>query len=314
MAAIAAKIVTLHVVFIMLETEMLRTLWNVLIPLAIAYAAVLVLVFVFQSRLVFFPGTGREVVVTPQTYGLGFETVGIQTADGETLQAWWVPAEGARGSVLFLHGNAGNISHRLDYLLMFNRLRYSTLIVDYRGYGGSTGTPSEEGTYRDAEAAWDYLRHARLAQPRDVVIAGESLGAAVATRLATKVSPRAVVLFSTFTSVTDLGAQVYWFLPVRLLSRIGYDNRENLKRIRAPVFIAHSRDDDIVSYSHGKQLYEAANEPKSFLEMRGGHNDGLIFTQPEWVARLGVFLDRYADVRKLEPPMDADEVRTRKSD
>jgi len=306
---------------------MRRMLGELLIPLGLAYGAVLVLVFVFQSRLVFFPGTGREVVVTPQSYGLGFETVGIQTADGETLQAWWVPAEGARGTVLFFHGNAGNISHRLDYLLMFNRLRYSTLIVDYRGYGRSTGTPSEEGTYRDAEAAWDYLRHARLAQPRDVVIAGESLGAAVATRLAAELSllplgeghgmregrrehrapafpseertkagmgPRAVVLLSTFTSATDLGAEVYWFLPVRLLSRIGYDNRENLKRIRAPVFIAHSRDDDIVPYAHGKRLYEAANEPKAFLEMRGGHNDGFIFTQPEWVAQLGAFLDRHA--------------------
>ena len=269
-------------------------LGELLIPLGLAYGAVLVLVFAFQSHLVFFPGTGREVVVTPQSYGLGFEAVGIRTADGETLQAWWVPAEGARGTVLFFHGNAGNISHRLDYLLMFNRLRYSTLIVDYRGYGGSTGTPSEEGTYRDAEAAWDYLRHARLAQPRDVVIAGESLGAAVATWLAAKVGPRAVVVLSTFTSATDLGAEVYWFLPVRLLSRIGYDNRENLKRIRAPVFIAHSRDDDIVPYAHGKRLYEAANEPKTFLEMRGGHNDGFIFTQPEWVAQLGAFLDRHA--------------------
>ncbi len=273
---------------------MRRMVGELLIPLGLAYGAVLVLVFVFQSRLVFFPGTGREVVVTPQSYGLGFEAIGIRTADGETLQAWWVPAEGARGTVLFFHGNAGNISHRLDYLLMFNRLRYSTLIVDYRGYGGSTGAPSEAGTYRDAEAAWDYLRHARLARPRDVVIAGESLGAAVATWLAAEVGPRAVVLFSTFTSATDLGAEVYWFLPVRLLSRIGYDNRENLKRIRAPVFIAHSRDDDIVPYAHGKRLFEAANEPKAFLEMRGGHNDGFIFTQPEWVAQLGAFLDRYA--------------------
>jgi len=126
------------------------------------------------------------------------------------------------------------------------------------------------------------------------VIAGESLGGAVATWLAAEVGPRAVVLFSTFTSVNDLGAQVYWFLPVRLLSRFGYDNRENLKRIRAPVFIAHSRGDDIVPYAHGKRLFEAAGEPKAFLEMRGGHNDGFIFTQPEWVAALGAFLDRHA--------------------
>jgi len=285
---------------------MRRMLGELLIPLGIAYGAVLVLVFVFQSQLVFFPGTGREAVLTPQSYGMRFESLQIRTADGETLHGWWVPADDARGVVLFFHGNAGNISHRLDYLQMFKRLRYSTLIVDYRGYGKSTGTPSEAGTYRDAEAAWEHLRHARLAQPRNVVIAGESLGAAVATWLAAEVGPRAVVLFSTFTSVTDLGAEVYWFLPVRLLSRIGYDNRENLKRIRAPVFIAHSRDDDIVPYAHGKRLYEAANEPKTFLEMRGGHNDGFIFTQPEWVAQLGAFLDRHANGRRLEPPMDAD--------
>jgi len=273
---------------------MRRMLGELLIPLAIAYGAVLVLVYLFQSHLVYFPGTGREAVVTPQSYGLRYESVPIRTADGETLDAWWVPAENARGTVLFFHGNAGNISHRIDYLQMFHRLRYSTLIVDYRGYGKSSGTPSEEGTYRDAEAAWEHLRHARMAQPQDIVVAGESLGAAVATWLAAEVSPRAVLLFSTFTSVPDLGAQVYWFLPVRLLSRIGYDNLANLKRIRVPVFIAYSRDDDIVPYEHGRRLFEAAAEPKAFLEMRGGHNDGFIFTRQEWVAELGAFLDHYA--------------------
>jgi fermentation-respiration switch protein FrsA (DUF1100 family) len=278
---------------------MRRMLGELLIPFAIAYGAVLVLVYLFQSHLVYFPGTGREAVATPQSYGLRYESVPIRTADGETLDAWWVPAEGARGVVLFFHGNAGNISHRLDYLQMFHRLRYSTLVVDYRGYGKSTGSPSEAGTYRDAEAAWEHLRHARMAQPRDVVIAGESLGAAVATWLAAEKSlttgegPRAVLLFSSFTSVPDLGAQVYWFLPVRLLSRIGYDNVANLKRIHAPVFIAHSRDDDIVPFAHGRKLFEAAAEPKAFLEMRGGHNDGFIFTRPEWVAELGAFLDRH---------------------
>jgi len=270
---------------------MRRMLGELLIPLGIAYGVVLVLVFVFQSHLVFFPGTGREAVLTPQSYGMRFESVEIRTADGETLAAWWVPAEEARGTVLFFHGNAGNISHRLDYLQMFHRLRYSTLIVDYRGYGRSTGSPSEEGTYLDAEAAWDYARHGRLARPEDIVIAGESLGGAVATWLAAKVGPRAVILHSAFTSVNDLGSQVYWFLPVRLLSRFGYDNVENLKRISAPVFIAHSRDDDVVPYAHGKKLFEAANEPKAFLEMSGGHNDGFIFTRPEWVAALAAFLD-----------------------
>lgn len=269
-------------------------LWDFLISVALAYAAVLALVFVFQSRLVFYPEIGREVAVTPQTYGLKFEPAEIRTADGETLQAWWIPADEPRGTVLFFHGNAGNISHRLDYLMMFHRMRYATLIVDYRGYGRSTGSPSEEGTYRDAEAAWDYLRGARGVRQQDLVIVGESLGGAVASWLAAKVVPRAVVLLSTFTSATDLGAQIYWFLPVRLISRVGYHNAENLKRIKAPVFVAHSRDDEVIPYSHGRRLFELATEPKAFVEMSGGHNAGFIFVRPEWAAQLAAFLDRAA--------------------
>ena len=275
----------------------------------------------------------------------------IATEDGETLHAWWVPAAGARGTVLMFHGNAGNISHRLDYLLMFNRLGYAALIVDYRGYGKSTGSPSEEGTYRDALAAWRHLTEGRGIRPADIVIFGESLGAAVASWLAARLSlipdpssphprplsqegrgeaivpllppgegsgmregrrearasslplgersgvrgmPRAVVLTSTFTSATDLGAQVYWFLPVRLISRFRYDNLANLQAIRSPVLIAHSRDDDIVPFAHGRKLFAAANEPKQFLEMSGGHNDGFIFNHEEWVRALAGFLERHA--------------------
>lgn len=269
-------------------------LWEILGAVVIAYAAVLVLVFLFQSRLVYYPEIGRDITVTPKSYGLGHESVDIPTRDGETLHAWWVPAADARGTVLFFHGNAGNISHRLDYLLMFHRLGYSTLIVDYRGYGRSTGSPSEEGTYRDAEAAWDYLRDAREVRAQNLVIAGESLGGAVATWLAARVGPRSVLLFSTFTSATDLGAQIYWFLPVRLISRLGYDNLANLGRITSPVFIAHSSDDEIVPYSHGRKLFDATGGPKGFLEMRGGHNEGFVFARKEWVAELGTFLERHA--------------------
>lgn len=269
-------------------------LLQVLISVAIAYACVLALVFVFQSRLVYYPQIGREIAVTPQAYGLAFESLQIATEDGENLHAWWVPAAGARGTVLIFHGNAGNISHRLDYLLMFSRLGYSTLIVDYRGYGTSTGSPSEDGTYRDAVAAWRHLTEGRGIRPADIVIFGESLGAAVASWLAARHAPRALVLTSTFTSAADLGAQVYWFLPVRLISRFRYDNLANMTAIRSPLLIAHSRDDDIVPFAHGQKLFAAANEPKQFLEMRGGHNDGFIFMREEWVKALADFLARHA--------------------
>ena len=273
-------------------------LWNILMTFALGYGVVVALIALFQSHLVYFPDTGREIAATPQAIGLAFESVDVRTEDGETLHGWWVPAPGdagaARGTVLLFHGNAGNISHRLDYLQMFNRLGYATLAVDYRGYGKSTGTPSEEGTYRDALAAWDWLARTRGLKPQDIVIAGESLGGAVASWLAAKHTPRALILMSTFTSAPDLAAQVYPFLPVRLISRFSYDNASNLRQVKAPVLVAHSRDDEIVPFAHGQALFAAAGEPKEFLEMRGGHNDGFVFARGEWTAAVAAFLARHA--------------------
>jgi fermentation-respiration switch protein FrsA (DUF1100 family) len=264
---------------------------NIIIALAVTYAALLVLVFVFQSRLVYFPQVGRAMAGTPLDYGLEFETHEIETEDGERLYAWWVPARDARGTILVLHGNAGNISHRVDHLRILHRLGYASLIVDYRGYGRSTGSPSEAGTYRDAEAAWRWLVSRGVA-PKDIAILGESLGGAVAAWLAARVAPRALVLVSSFTSAPDLGAQVYPFLPVRLLSRFSYDTIGALRRVRAPVLVVHSPDDDVIPYSHGRALFAAANEPKQFLQIRGVHNDGFLFTREEWAGELRAFLER----------------------
>lgn len=269
----------------------MRQVLNFLISAVTVYAVILLLVFLFQSRLVYFPEVGRALVATPRAMGLDFEEVRL-AADGATLHGWWVPANAPRGAVLVLHGNAGNISHRLEYLAMFNRLGYATLIIDYRGYGKSSGTPSEDGTYRDGEAAWRHLIEARKLLPQDIVLFGESLGGGVATWLALEHPPRALVLASTFTSAPDLGAQVYPWLPVRWLARIEYNNLERIPRIAAPVLIAHSKGDDIIPFSHGQALFGAAREPKQFLELRGGHNDGFIFMREEWVREVGAFLER----------------------
>ncbi|MEK6591931.1 MAG: alpha/beta hydrolase [Pseudomonadota bacterium] len=273
-------------------------LWNIISAVAIAYVVIVALLFLFQSRLIYYPQIGREVAITPQAYGLGYESVSIRTEDGETLHAWWVPAPGgeaaARGIILFFHGNAGNISHRLDYLLMFSRLGYATLIVDYRGYGRSSGAPSEQGTYRDALAAWQWLTQTRGAVPQDIVVAGESLGGAVASWLAVNHAPRALLLMSAFTSVPDLAAQIYPFVPARLISRFSYDNLSNIPRIKSPLLIAHSRDDGIVPFAHGQALFAAAAGPREFLEMRGGHNEAFVFTREEWKNAVALFLERYA--------------------
>ena len=271
----------------------MRMVWSILVVLAVAYAGLLIAVFLFQSRLVYFPNIGRELSATPQDAGLEYEEVRLNTGDGESLHAWFVPAPQSRGTVLLFHGNAGNISHRLEYLSMLHRLGYSSFIFDYRGYGRSSGSPSEQGTYRDAEAAWHYLTVTRKIEPRRIALLGESLGGAVAAWLASRQQPGALVLASVFTSVPEMAAEVYPFLPVRLLSRFDYNTRACLEKVEVPVLVAHSREDDIISYRHGRALFDAARGPKSFLEMRGGHNDGFLFSRETWAGALGAFLDRY---------------------
>lgn len=274
-----------------------RMLFNIIILAAIAYTALALLVFVAQPRLIYYPETGRDIITTPDQAGLAYEPVKLSTVDGETLHGWFVPAlakgvQGVeRGTVLFFHGNAGNISHRMEYLLMFHRLGYDTFIFDYRGYGQSSGSPSESGTNLDAEAAWRYLTETKGIPPARIVLFGESLGGAVAAWLAARQKPAVLVLASVFTSVPDMAAKIYPFLPVRLLSRFDYNTLGYLRSITCPVFVAHSPQDEIVPLEHGRMLYQAAPEPKQFLELQGGHNDGFIFMRETWVKALGGFID-----------------------
>jgi len=268
----------------------MRMMWNGLGILAAIYGGLSLLVYLFQSHLVFYPGTGRDSAAIPGQIGLPYEDIHLKTSDGISLHGWYIPAMQQRGTVLFLHGNAGNISHRLDSVLMFHRLGYSTLIIDYRGYGSSGGTPSEQGTYRDAEAAWLYLTEQRHIPSCRIVLFGESLGGAIAAWLATRQQPAALVIASGFTSVPDLGQQIYPYLPIRCLARIRYDTREYLRTVSVPVLIAHSPEDDIVPFKHGRALFAAANPPKQFLELAGGHNDGFIYMHESWVKILGDFL------------------------
>lgn len=268
-------------------------MWHIIGMLAAVCVGVALLLYFFQERLVYYPEAGREIIATPTQVGLSYQELRISTSDGVSLHGWYVPALLPRGTVLFFHGNAGNISHRIDSVEMFHRLGYSTLIFDYRGYGKSGGRPSEEGTYLDAEAAWRYLTEQLRISPCRIILFGESLGGAIGVWLAAKYKPTALVIASSFTSVPNLAQNFYPYLPVRWLMRISYDSEKNLKSVAAPVFIAHSPDDDIVPFSHGQALFAAANHPKKFLELAGGHNDGFIFMREAWVKALGDFLDEH---------------------
>ncbi len=274
----------------------MRLLGTLLVGLALGYAALAALLFVFQSRFIYFPEMGRQDRATPAQLRLPFEEVRIATADGETLHGWFVPAPDARATVLFLHGNAGSIVHRLDWLPMFQRLRLSALLVDYRGFGASTGSPSEPGTYADAEAAWRHLTAARRIPPGHIVVFGESLGGAVAAQLAARVDPAALVLHSAFTSAPDLAADLYPFLPARLLTRYRYDTLGEVKALRCPLLVAHSPQDEIIPLAHGRRLYDAAAGRKQWIELAGSHNDGFLFMRKDWVRQFDEFLQRHLPV------------------
>jgi len=268
-------------------------LWTTALAIAVAYLVVVALVVLFQARLVYFPS--RDLAATPASAGLPFEEVALAASDGVRLSAWFIPAEKPRGVVLFCHGNAGNISHRIEIAAYLRRMGLSALLFDYRGYGRSEGTPTERGTYLDAEAAWNWLVEQRGVAPRRIVAWGESLGGPIAARLATERRLGALVLQSTFTSLPDLGAQLYPWLPVRLLSRLKYPTLAYVAEARCPVLVLHSPTDEIVPCSHGRRLFDAAKEPKAFVELTGGHNDGFLLSGRPFADALEAFLARHLD-------------------
>ncbi|HUT32053.1 MAG TPA: alpha/beta hydrolase, partial [Planctomycetota bacterium] len=269
------------------RTSARRLIVIIVVVIAAVYVGLCLLVYLVQARLVYFPI--REIEATPRSLGLSYEEVKLQASGGIELSAWFIPCEGSRGTVLFCHGNAGNISHRLHIIRMFHDLGFGMLIFDYRGYGQSQGSPTEHGTYLDAQAAWDYLVERAVPAER-IVIYGESLGGAVAAWLAKENAPGALVLQSTFTSLPDVGARVYPWLPVRLLSRFRYDARSHVQQVKCPVLVAHGSRDEIVPYALGRKLFEAANEPKEFLEISGSHNDGLALPD---ITGLDAFLSKH---------------------
>lgn len=262
---------------------------TILLVILVGYLILSLSAFVFQSHLVYFPD--RSLVADPGTIGLAFEEAVFESDDGISLHGWWIPADEPRAILLFFHGNAGNISHRLESIALFHDLGLSTFIFDYRGYGRSGGGPTEEGLYRDARAAWAYLTEIRGFDPESIVLFGRSLGAAAAIELATKVGAGALVIESAFTSIPEIGAKAYWWLPVKLLARIRFDSRRRVADLRCPLLVVHSPDDEIIPFEMGRRLFDAAPEPKSFLEIRGSHNDGFLTSGEAYVLGLNAFLE-----------------------
>jgi len=270
-----------------------RRVLNLVLLLLGVYVALCVAVYVLQDRFIWIPS--RAIVASPDQYGLAHRELELSTADGVRLHGWLVEGPGdadeePRGAVLVCHGNAGNVSNCIGLAEGFRAMGFAVLLFDYRGYGLSTGSPDEHGTYLDAAAAWAHLVEVEGFAPEDVVIFGQSLGGAVATHLARQVHAGAVIVENAFTSAPALGAEVYRILPVRLLMRTHYPTLENLEAIDAPKLVIYTREDEIVPAAHGEALFAAAREPKQQLVTAGGHNDGGFLQRAEWREAVRLFL------------------------
>jgi pimeloyl-ACP methyl ester carboxylesterase len=241
----------------------------------------------FQRRFLYFPD--RLLVGGPRDRGFAHEEVELRTEDAVRLHAWWLPTPGAARTALFLHGNAGNVSYWLEAAAAFRDAGWSTLLLDYRGYGRSEGEPTEQGTYLDARAAWMHLVHERGVDPFSIVAVGRSLGGGVATWLARHHPLAGLVLEATFTSIADVVAHAAPLPGIRRFVRLGYPSLSRMPQLDVPLLVVHGRGDDLVPFAHGRALFDAAAGPKRFVELAGGHNDAFTESRAAYVAALQEF-------------------------
>ena len=260
---------------------MAKRMLSWLITLLAVYGFVLLFVMWREKSFIYYPS--RDTGPMPERG----QDVWLTTTDGVRVNGWFVPAESnAVLTVLFCHGNAGNISHRLEKLALLRNLGVNVFIFDYRGYGRSDGAPDEQGTYRDAQAAHEFL------SGKTIIVYGESLGAAVAVDLAMKNHVAGVIIEEPFTSAVDVGQKMFPYLPVRLIARNRYDTLSKISRVDAPLLILHSRDDEFFPIRHAERLLAAASEPKRLVELRGGHNDAFLISEATYRSALREFFSR----------------------
>lgn len=257
------------------------------------YAGFAAHLYLTQDQKIFFPEP--DLQITPDQIGLPYDEVKLPSSDGVMLHGWYVIAAAKpRATVLYLHGNSGNIGSCLENVKQLVLLGMNVLVIDYRGYGGSTGQPSEQGLYDDAEAAWRYLLDTRKVSPQEIVVYGQSLGGAVASWLAARHTPGALILEAAFTSLPDSAAERYPWLPVRWLSRYRFDTLATLKTVRCPVMIVHSIDDEVTPYRHGLRLYDAVDSSMAtMLDLHGTHNGAVHDSLMIYTRGVDSFLTRY---------------------
>ncbi|MDH5648315.1 MAG: lysophospholipase [Gammaproteobacteria bacterium] len=259
-----------------------------LISIILVSLLVNVYFYIQQPLMVYYPI--RTLDSTPKNWGYEFEDITLTTEDKININAWYIKSPSAKKVVLFCHGNAGNMSHRRSSVEIFRDLNLSVLIFDYRGYGKSEGNPTEEGTYRDARAAWKYLVTQRHIDPHNIIIFGRSLGGAVAARLASEVEAGGLIIESTFSSARDMAKQVLPVMHRLVRLRFRYETVRHVKNSKIPILVMHSREDEIIPYAQGRKIFSAASGSKTFVELKGDHNNGFYDSGQIYIGGLKTFL------------------------
>ncbi|MFH2050592.1 MAG: alpha/beta hydrolase [bacterium] len=270
--------------------KLVMILGTIGIGAAVIYLGLVVYLAVNQAKMIYLPSP--DINLTPTNIGLAFDDITFYAEDNTGLNGWFIPAENSIGTILFCHGNGGNISGRLETIRLFNEMGLSIFIFDYRGYGRSDGEPSEKGTYKDARAAWNYLVAEKGIVGSKIIIIGRSLGGAIAAHLAREVSPAGLIIESAFKSVKSLGGELYPFFPIKLISRFNYNTASYIRKVKCPILVVHSPEDDIIPFHHGREIYQSAPEPKQFLEITGNHNDGFLLSGDCYLNGIEIFIKR----------------------
>ena len=251
-----------------------------------------VILMIFEERFIFFPAVYPEGSYVAEQQVLNPEEHTFKTPDGVTLHAWFLKAEPAVGTILFFHGNAGNLSQRGEVLRRLRSAGFNVFIFDYRGYGKSEGSPTEAGVYIDGLAAIEYLSSLSRIDSSRILYYGSSLGGAVAVDVATHRQPAGLILVSTFSSARDVAREAYPFLPIFLVLRSRFDSESKIETLHCPLLSFHGSDDTIIPIDLGRKLFEAAPQPKEFHEVRGaGHNDLFLVSGQDFLDRIKAFAE-----------------------
>jgi hypothetical protein len=262
------------------------------------YLGLLVLLRLFESNLIYFPGNQRVLIPPPSWLGLPVERVEIPTEDGVKLVGWVIPTQSDSSSLwlLICHGNAGNLSefNRPHHYAGLRQLGLSLLAFDYRGYGESDGVPSEQGLYRDVDAAYRFLRETRGVPADRIVIFGHSLGSAVAIDLASRHPAAGLIVEGALTSATDRGRELYPYIPIRWIARSRFSSIDKVSGITVPKLFLHAAGDDVIPPAHGRRLFEAAPQPKTFVDLHGGHGDAFDVDSAQYFGSIAKFLQHLA--------------------